>query len=84
MMHMDTAPEASWVRAFHPMSTLLFDLYHYLEQNGAFGLVPDHIPGLRSHILPGCRVRHPLSSKKIFVRYVLDPHMTFIESRTVC
>ena len=29
-------PEASCVRVFDPVSTLLFDLYHYLEQNGAF------------------------------------------------
>ena len=31
------------MRAFDPVSTLLFDVYHYLEQNGAFGLVPEPI-----------------------------------------
>jgi len=35
-----TAREASWRQAFGPCTPLLFDLYHYLEQNGCFGLVP--------------------------------------------
>jgi len=33
------AQEASWRRAFDPYTPLLFDLYHFLEQNGYFGLV---------------------------------------------
>ena len=35
-MHICTAPESSWRRVSDPVSTLLFNLYHYLEQNGAF------------------------------------------------
>jgi len=35
------AREASWRRAFDPCTPLLFDLYHYLEQDGYFGLVPE-------------------------------------------
>ena len=30
------APEASWRRVFDPCTPLLFDSYHYLEQNGYF------------------------------------------------
>ena len=35
-----TAREASWRQAFDPCTPLLFDLYHYIEQNGYFGLIP--------------------------------------------
>jgi len=31
-----SALEASWRRVFDPVATLLFDLYHYLDQIGAF------------------------------------------------
>jgi len=31
-----TAPEASWRRVLDPCTPILFDLYHYLEQNGYF------------------------------------------------
>jgi len=48
--------------------TLLFDLYHYLEQNGYFWLIPEHAAGPSSQVLPGCRVRHPCYSRKLFVR----------------
>ena len=34
-------------------STPLFDSYHYLEQNGAFWLVPEHAPGPSNQTLPG-------------------------------
>jgi len=37
------AREASWRRAFDPCTPLLFDLYHYLDQNGYFGLVPEKL-----------------------------------------
>jgi len=40
-----TAPEASWDWVFDPCTPRLFDLYHYSEQNGYFGLVPEHAPG---------------------------------------
>jgi len=40
-----SALEASWRRVFDPCTPLLFDLYHYLEQNGYFLLVPEHAPG---------------------------------------
>ena len=63
-----TTPEAFWRRGFDPVSTLLLDLYHYVEQNGAFWLVPEHAPGPSSQVLPGCRVQHPLGSKKVLVR----------------
>ena len=39
--HTNTAREASWRRAFEPCGPLLFILYHYLEQNLHFGLVPE-------------------------------------------
>jgi len=71
-----SAPEASWVRGFDPVTPLLFNLYQYLEQNAAFGLVPEHATGHRSQVLPGDRVRHPLSSKKILVR-LFDTHIDF-------
>jgi len=64
-----SAPEAFWVRVFDPVTPLLFNLYQYFEQNGAFGLVPEHATVPSSQVLPGARVRHPLSSKKILVRY---------------
>ena len=31
-----SGPEASWRRVFNPWTPLLFDLCHYLEQNGSF------------------------------------------------
>ena len=36
-----TAREPSWRRAFDPCAPLLFILYHYLELNLHFGLVPE-------------------------------------------
>jgi len=69
-----TAPEISWRRMLDPCTPLLFDLYHYLEQNGYFWLVPEHAPGPSSQVLPGCRVRHPCYSKKLCVRYEESPH----------
>jgi len=63
-----SAPEASWRRGFDPCTPLLFDVYHYLEQIGYFRLVPEHAPGPSSQVLPGCRVRHPCYTKKLFVR----------------
>ena len=62
------ASEVSWRRDFHPCTPLLFDLYHYLEQNGYFWVVQDHAPGPSNQVLPGCRVRHPCYSMKLFVR----------------
>ena len=35
------AREASWRRVFDPYAPLLINLYHYLEQNLHFGLVPE-------------------------------------------
>jgi len=64
-----TALEASWRRVFDPCTPLLFDLYHYLEQNGYFWLVPEHTPGPSSQVLPSCRVRHPYCSMQLFVRF---------------
>jgi len=55
-------------RVFDPVSTLLFDLYHYLEHNGAFWLLPEHDPGPSSQVPPGCWVRYPLGSKRVGVR----------------
>jgi len=37
-----TAREASWRRALDPCTPHLFDLYHCLQQNGYFGLVPEN------------------------------------------
>jgi len=45
----EPVPEASWRRVFDPS---FFGLYHYLEQNGDFLLVPKHIPGPSSQVLP--------------------------------
>jgi len=36
------AREAFWRRIFDPYAPLLFNLYHYLEQNLNFGLVPEN------------------------------------------
>ena len=63
-----SAPEASWRRDFDPCTPLLFYLYHYLEQNGYFWWVPEHVPGPSSQVLPGYRVRRLCYPKKIFVR----------------
>jgi len=38
----DIAREASWRRVFDPYAPLLFNLYHYLEQNLHFGFVPEN------------------------------------------
>ena len=70
-----TAPEASWRWVFDPCTPLLFDLYHYLDQNRCFWLVPEHAPGPSSQVLPGCRVRHPFFTKELFVR-----HMTWLKT----
>jgi len=51
--HSYPSPEASWRRGFEPYAPLLFDLYHYLEQNGHFGLVTEHAPGPSSQLHPG-------------------------------
>ena len=74
------ALEASWRRVFEPVSTLLFDLYHFLEQNRAFGLVPEHASGPSSQVLHGCRVRHQLGSKKVFVLHTYDPDKRALDS----
>jgi len=37
-----SAREASWRRAFDPCAPLLFNLYHYLEQNLHFGSVTEN------------------------------------------
>jgi len=71
-----TAPEASWRRGFDPCTPLRFDLYHYLEQNGYFWLVPELAPGPSSQVLPGCRVRHPCYSQKLFVRPISSDMQT--------
>ena len=73
------APEASWRQVFDPCTPLLFGLYHYLEQNGYFWLVPEHDPSPSSQVLPGCRVRHPCYSKKLFVRQ-MDMPFLFLKS----
>jgi len=36
------AREASWRRVLDPYAPLLFNVYHYLEQNLHFGLVPEN------------------------------------------
>ena len=41
-MYRYAAREASWRRVFDPYAPLLFNLYHYLEQNLHFGLVPEN------------------------------------------
>jgi len=46
-----SAPEASWSLVLDPRTSLLFDVYHYLEQNGSFWLVPEHAPGPSSQVL---------------------------------
>jgi len=38
----ESAREASWRRVFDPYAPLLFNLYHYLEQNLHFEVVPEH------------------------------------------
>jgi len=75
--HSIAAPEASWRRVFDPYAPLLFDLYHYPEQNNDCGLVPEHAPGPSSQVLPGCRVRHPLGSKKGFVWTWTDRYRSY-------
>jgi len=62
--HFLAAPEASWRRDFDPWTSLLFNLYHYLKQNGSFWLVREYAPDLGSQVLPGCKGWHPLGSKK--------------------
>ena len=54
---------------FGPRDPSFVNLYHYLEQNCAFGLVPEQATGPRSQVLPGSRVRNPQCSKKILVRH---------------
>jgi len=49
---MHAAREAFWRRAVDPCTPLLFDLYHYFEQNGYFWLVLEHAPGPSSQVLP--------------------------------
>ena len=66
------SPEASWRRVFHPYTPLLFDLYHYLEQNGYFWLVQEHAPGPSSQFLLDCWVRHPCCPKKLFVQIYIE------------
>jgi len=39
-IHTQYRPRSFFETAFRPCTPLLFDLYHYLEQNGYFGLVP--------------------------------------------
>jgi len=51
-VYTQSAPDASWRRVFDPVTLFSFYLYHYLEQNGAFGLVPEHAPGPSSQVLP--------------------------------
>jgi len=70
----DAAPEAWWGRVFDLCTPLLFDLYQQSEQNGYFELVPEHAPGSSIQVLPGCRVRHPLGSKKVLVRVGQQRH----------
>ena len=50
-----SAREASWRRAFDPCSPLLFILYHYLEQNLHFWLVPEppQVLAARSFLVAG-------------------------------
>jgi len=50
---------------FRPRDPSLFSLYHHLEQNGAFGLVPEHAPGSSSQVFPGHRVT-PASFQEYF------------------
>ena len=79
-----TAPETSRRRILDPCTPLLFDLYHYLEQNG-YLLVPEHTPGPSSQVLPGCRVRHPCYSKKLFVRLLMALLLDAVLERwTIC
>ena len=40
--YIHAAREASWRRVFDPYAPLLFNVYHYLEQNLHFGLVPEN------------------------------------------
>ena len=57
------AQEASWRRVFDPSAPLLFNLYHYLEQNLPFGLVFE-LAGVDT----SGWVRHLPYSKQLFVR----------------
>jgi len=69
----NTAPEASWRWVFDPLP--LFCLICTINPNNGYcGLVPEHAPGPSSQVLPGCRVRHPLGSKKVLVRSVYFAH----------
>jgi len=73
------------MQGFDPWSPGLFELYRYLEQNGVFGLVPEHAPGPSIQVLPGCRVRHPLGTQKSFVRYTCNtPRAATTLQHTTC
>ena len=78
-----SAREASWRRSFDPCTPLLVDLYHYLEQNGCFGLVPENpilidlgsilVDGFDTHLIPWSSTPtlfHAPYSMKLFVRSV--------------
>jgi len=67
-----SAPGASWRWVFDPVTLFCFHAYHYLEQNGAFWSVPEHVPGSSIQVFPGCRVRHPIGTKKVLVRRTSD------------
>ena len=77
-----SAPEASWRRGFDPCTPLVLILYHYLEQNGCFWLVPEHAPGPSSQVLPSCWFRHPCYSKKLFVRTASLSLFALIHTKT--
>jgi len=61
---------------FWPCTPLLFDLYHYFEQNGYFWLVPEHAPGPSSQVLPGCRVWYPCYFQEAFRAVWVTTHMS--------
>ena len=57
-----------FVPGFDPVSTLLFDFYHYFTTERTNGFEPEHAPRPSSQVVPGFWVRYPLGSKKVLLR----------------
>jgi hypothetical protein len=68
-----SALEASWRRGLDPYAPLLFNLYHYLEQNQHFGLVPENQFSVKLKIVgTSGQVQHCFIPRSFFVRCTLD------------
>ena len=67
---LNTVQEASWWWDFDPVYIILFDLYYQLRTNVLSNLYHDSVSRGRYPLVPRGRVRHPLDSKKLFVRFM--------------